>query len=93
MQTIAQHDFLEFNARPSSRLSLHSLLNLHEFARDDEIRTGAQNVLDYVMVKFAVSSNRQRRVCPFRRLKEHTNRLDQLNDLIEYRLRRSPAIP
>ena len=76
MHTIAKHDFLEFNSRPYQRLSLHALLNLHEFARDKEIRTAAQIVLDYATVKFAISSNRQRRIGPFRRLKENTNRPD-----------------
>jgi hypothetical protein len=76
MQTIAKHDFLEFNARPYQRYSLHALLNLHEFALDNEIRTAAQILLDYIMVKFAVSSSRLRRICPFRRLKQNTNRAD-----------------
>jgi hypothetical protein len=76
MQTIAKHDFMEFNARPYQRYSLHALFNLHEFARDIEIRTAAQILLDYTMVKFAISSNRQRRINPFRRLKENTNRAD-----------------
>jgi hypothetical protein len=67
MQRIVQHDFLEFNARPYQRHALHPLYNLHEFARDDEIRTAAQMLLDYTMMKFAVSSNRGRRVSPFRR--------------------------
>ncbi|HFU7059019.1 TPA: hypothetical protein ACGN81_006209 [Bacillus cereus] len=73
MQTIAKHDFLEFNSRPYQRLSLHALLNLHEFAYDSSIQNAAQILLDYTMVKFAISSNHQRRVCPFRRLKEHVN--------------------
>lgn len=74
MQTIAKHDFLEFNSRPYQRFSLHALLNLYEFARDDKIRTAARILLDYTMMKFAVSSNRQRRICPFRRMKENSNR-------------------
>ncbi|MCX4806937.1 hypothetical protein OG594_35855 [Streptomyces sp. NBC_01214] len=76
MQTLVKHDFLEFNARPYQRLSLHALLNLHEFAKNKSVRTAARIVLDYVSVKFAVSSNRQRRICPFRRLKENVNRPD-----------------
>src|SRR6202042_3701682 len=40
---------------------------------DPLIQTAAQIVLDYVMMKFAVSSSRARRVPPFRRLKEHVN--------------------
>ena len=67
MQRIAKHDFLEFNSRPYARLALHPLFNLHEFARDEDIRTAAQILLDYTMMKFAISSNRCRRVSPFRR--------------------------
>jgi hypothetical protein len=67
MQRIPQHDFLEFNSSPYARLALHALLNLHEFARDAEIRTAAQILLDYSFMKFAISSNRGRRVAPFRR--------------------------
>ncbi len=73
MQTIAKHDFLEFNSRPYARLALHPLYNLHEFAREPEIRTAAQLLLDYTMMKFAVSSNRGRRVSPFRRLQHRIN--------------------
>jgi hypothetical protein len=76
LHTIAKHDFLEFNSRPYQRLSLHVLFNLHEFARDDLIRTAAQILLDYSMVKFAISSNWLRRVGPFRRLKQYSNRAD-----------------
>jgi hypothetical protein len=84
MHTIAKHDFLEFNSRPYQRLSVHALLNLHEFAKDTEIRTAAQILLDYTTVKFAISSNRQRRIGPFRRLKERTNRPDdaRFNELL-----------
>jgi photosystem II stability/assembly factor-like uncharacterized protein len=82
MHTIAKHDFLEFNARPYARYSLHVLLNLHEFARDKLIQDAAQILLDYTMVKFAVSSNRQRRICLFRRLKEYTNSPTIHNDLL-----------
>lgn len=67
MQNIAQHDFLEFNSRPYQRLALHALLNLAEFARNVKVKTGAQILLDYTMTKIALSSNRGRRVTPFRR--------------------------
>ncbi len=83
MQTKAKHDFLEFSARPYARLALHALLNLHEFAGDVPIRTAAQMLLDYTMVKFAVSSNRQRRVSPFRRHQHQINHAaNQYNDLM-----------
>ncbi len=82
MQTIAKHDFLEFNSRPYARLALHPLYNLHEFARDEPIRTAAQILLDYTMVKFAVSSNRGRRVSPYRRQQHRINhQANPRNDL------------
>jgi hypothetical protein len=52
------------------------MLNLHEFAVDKPIRTAAQILLDYKMVKLAISSNRQRRICPFCRLKKNINSPD-----------------
>jgi hypothetical protein len=70
LQVIACHDFLEFNARPCQRLALHAILNLYEFARDERLRDAAAIVLDYSSMKFAVSSNRGRRVSPFRRRQE-----------------------
>lgn len=73
LQTIAQHDFLEFNARPYARLALHPIFNLYEFARDAEVKTAAHIVLDYTMMKFAVGSSRGRRVAPFRRLQHRIN--------------------
>ncbi|WP_204011302.1 hypothetical protein, partial [Virgisporangium aurantiacum] len=83
LHRVTKHDFLEFNSRPYQRLALHALLNLHEFARDESIRTAAQILLDYTMVKFAVSSNRQRRVGPFRRHQWKINHPDnEFNDLM-----------
>ncbi|MCX5610650.1 glycoside hydrolase [Streptomyces sp. NBC_00047] len=67
LQTIAQHDFLEFSARPYARMSLPALLNLYEFASEPRLRTAAQNILDYTFTKCALSANRGRRVNPYRR--------------------------
>jgi hypothetical protein len=93
MHTIAKHDFLEFNSRSYQRLSLHALFNLHEFARDKSIRDAAQILLDYTMVKFAISSSRQRRICPFRRMKENTNRPDNRhNELLEPKVEGDDAV-
>ena len=75
LQRIARHDFMEFSARPYARYSLHPLLNLFEFARDTAITTLAQNILDYTMTKFAVSSSGLRRVNPYRRLGDNRNRV------------------
>jgi hypothetical protein len=84
LSTIARHDFLEFNSRSYARLSTHALLNLYEFANDFSLRTAAQLLLDYAMVKFAVSSTRGRHVGPFRRLREKKSRPDvkTTNDLL-----------
>lgn len=82
LQRVAKHDFLEFNSRPYARLALHSLFNLYEFARDAQLRTAAQVLLDYTMVKYAVSSNRVRRVSPFRRVQHRINHAaNERNDL------------
>lgn len=82
LQRLAKHDFLEFNSRPYGRLSLHVLFNLHELAREEALRTAAQIVLDYISVKFAVSSSRNRRVPPFRRLRERTNSPTVVNEIM-----------
>ncbi|MFC4584744.1 LGFP repeat-containing protein [Sphaerisporangium corydalis] len=83
LHTIARHDFHEFNARPYQRYSLNALINLHEFASDARVRTAAQIVLDYTTTKFAVSSNRLRRLGPFRRLVSDVNAADgQHDDLV-----------
>jgi hypothetical protein len=83
LQKSAMHDFMEFSARPYARLTLHALLNLYEFARDLSIRTAAQILLDYTMVKCALSSNRQRRVTPYRRHQEQINHQNNpRNDLL-----------
>lgn len=70
LQSIAQEDFIEYNARPYQRLSINAILNLHDFARDRELRTASQIVLEYAAAKFAVGSNQGRRIVPFRRLME-----------------------
>lgn len=82
MQTIAQHDFLEFNSSPYARMALHPLLNLHEFAREKRIRDAAQILLDYTMIKYAVSSNRGRRVRPFRRQQHRINHQANEHDFL-----------
>ncbi|MBO3749847.1 hypothetical protein J5X84_27520 [Streptosporangiaceae bacterium NEAU-GS5] len=82
MANFARHDFMEFNSRVYERMSLHVMLNLHEFG-DPKVQTAAQIVLDYIMTKFAVSSSRCRRVPPFRRKKGNVNKADNAgNELI-----------
>jgi hypothetical protein len=75
MANFAHYDFMEFNARAYQRMSLHAMLDLHEFG-DPPVQTAAQIVLDYIMTKFAISSSRGRRVPPFRRLKDAVNKPD-----------------
>ncbi len=71
MQSIATGDFQEYNARPYQRYSIIALLNLHDFARDDDLATATSIVLDLATAKFAAGSDGARRVVPFRRLVEH----------------------
>ena len=71
LQRIAIHDFDEYNSRPYTRYSLNAILNLYDFARDDQMRTAAQIVLDLSAAKFAAASNRGRRIVPFRRLADN----------------------
>lgn len=73
LQGIAQHDLLEFNSRPYNRYTVHALLNLVEFSADPPLRTAARHVVDYLAVKFAVSSSRNRHLGPFRRRRERVN--------------------
>lgn len=71
MQSIAAGDFQEYNARPYQRYSIIALLNLHDFARDDDLITGTRILLDLATAKFAAASDAARRVVPFRRLMEN----------------------
>ncbi len=71
LQNIAQNDFQEYNARPYSRYSLNAILNLCDFAGgagDPDLALAAHIVLDLSAAKFAATSNRGRRIVPFRRL-------------------------
>jgi hypothetical protein len=70
LQNIAKQDFEEYNSRPYQRYSLNAILNLHDFG-DDDIKTAARIILDYVFAKTVVGSNRARRYAPYRRLAEN----------------------
>ena len=70
MQGFLTRDFIEYNARPYQRMSIVAILNIADFANDDDLRTGAQLVLDYTTAKFDVGSLQGRRLVPFRRLRE-----------------------
>jgi hypothetical protein len=72
--SITNKDFDEYNARPYTRYSLNAILNLHDFANDQALRTASQIVLDLSGAKFAAASNRGRRIVPYRRLAKHDER-------------------
>lgn len=67
-QGFIKEDFNEYNSMPYGRLSVGAILNIYDFSNDDELRSGAQLVLDYLAAKMALSSNGGRRIVPFRRL-------------------------
>ena len=69
MQRYVTREFIEYNSRPYHRLSIVALLNIADFANDDDLRTGAHIVLDYTTAKFDVGSSQGRRFVPFRRLR------------------------
>lgn len=68
LQRIVKDDFVEYNARPYQRLSIGAILNIHDFADDDKLRTAAAAVLDLAATKMALGSSMGRRIAPFRRL-------------------------
>ena len=71
MQSVMQHEFIEYNSRPYHRLSIFAIYNLADFANDDELHKAAQIVLDFETAKFAVGSQQGRRFVPFRRKREN----------------------
>ena len=70
LRRITCEDFIEYNSKPYQRLSIAAILNLYDFAKDDKLRDAARIVLDFASAKFAVGSNLNRRVVPFRRRME-----------------------
>lgn len=68
LRQIVKDDFVEYNSRPYQRLSIGSILNIHDFANDDKLRTAAAAVLDLAAAKMALGSSMGRRIAPFRRL-------------------------
>jgi hypothetical protein len=77
LQRIAVGDFDEYNSRPYTEQSLESILNLYDFSNlpefsddqenDQEMCTASAIVLDLSAAKFVASSNRGRRIVPYRR--------------------------
>jgi hypothetical protein len=75
LQRVMINDFEEYNSRPYARYSLTAILNLAEFAYDNDLKVAARNVLDFAAAKAAVGMNEGRRFVPYRRL------LDGVQDL------------
>ncbi len=73
MGGVMRHDFAEYNSRPYQRYSLVAILNLADFAEDNDVRQGARMVLEYTAAKFAVASREGIRVAPYRRRIEYMN--------------------
>jgi hypothetical protein len=70
-KSVLSEEFIEYNSRPYSRLSLAAFFNLHDFAQDTEIQIAARSVLDYSFAKFSVGSHEGRRFAPYRRKREY----------------------
>jgi hypothetical protein len=62
-----RHDFEEFNSKPYQPYAVMPIQNLYEYAEDARVREIARGVLDYLSAKYAASSDRLRRLAPFRR--------------------------
>jgi hypothetical protein len=80
-QKILSSDFAEYNARPYQRYSIIAVLNIADFANDDDLRLAARMVLDYYTAKVAIGSYQERRLVPFRRLMEGVTNLTGRQDL------------
>ncbi|TPQ39699.1 hypothetical protein C2U70_06575, partial [Bradyrhizobium guangdongense] len=74
MGGVMRHDFAEYNSRPYQRYSLVAILNLADFAEDNDVRQGARMVLEYTAAKFAVASREGIRVAPYRRRIEYMDK-------------------
>lgn len=70
IQKVLNEEFIEYNSRPYSRLTIGVLYNFVDFADDDEVRVAAQMALDFTLTKYFVGSHESRRFVPFRRQRE-----------------------
>jgi hypothetical protein len=70
LQAFMTQDFIEYNARPYQSYTDIALQNLYSFARNQDVKTAAGMVLDYISAKIAMSSNQARRAVPYRRRKD-----------------------
>ncbi len=66
----------ETNARVYQVLTFHAMINLASYAKDERIRIGFQNALDYMATKFAFQSFNGARYVPHRRNHEKVKHLN-----------------
>lgn len=78
LQQFLKNDFEEYNSRPYQPYAIVAIQTLFDHAADDRVRTMAQNVLDYLAIKFALQSNELRRLPPFRRQQTYLTNWDML---------------
>jgi hypothetical protein len=83
LQRVVKEEFIEYNARPYQRYSIHAIRSLYDFARDPAIVMAAQNVLDLASAKMALGSSQGRRLVPFRRLMEVTQKFIDNNQSLD----------
>jgi len=67
LNDFTKNDFIEYNSHNYQDYSMFALLALASYADDPKVLTAAQNVVNYISAKVAVSSNDARRSTPFRR--------------------------
>jgi hypothetical protein len=71
LQSLINDEFIEYNSRPYERYSVVAIQNLFDYAANQNVRTAARIVLDYLAAKMAVSSNQLLRNPPYRRRVSH----------------------
>jgi hypothetical protein len=64
---VLHNGFWEVNGRPYQAMSAHALINVSSFAKNEAVRTGARNALDYLATQFAFQSLEMKRLGPYRR--------------------------
>jgi len=67
LNDFTRNDFIEYNSHDYQDYSMFALLGLASYTDDPVVKTAAQNVINYISAKVAVSSDDGRRSTPFRR--------------------------
>lgn len=79
LSQFVRHDFDEYNSKPYQGYTVKAIQNMYEFADDPNVKKSAQIVLDYLSARFATQSNELRRVVPFRRRQEYSQRPNMIS--------------